>query len=178
MKPQEVVISENEVTENAQGGIVLRCRLSGMFNVSDNYVADNYGAGIYVGGPSNILEGNVVTSSKSPLIPHGDEAADNPNGIRVSREADNTILKSNDVGGNDAADIFIKEDLLECLMEENAFESYEGLEEVSGKKVKTGNPEIPSGSSVSIAELIGLILAGVAVIIVGYGFSRRRKSAK
>jgi parallel beta-helix repeat protein len=176
MKPESVTVSGNDVTENAQGGIVLRCKLSSLFNITDNYVANNYGAGIYVGGPGNVLQNNVITGNKTPPSPRGDEAADNPNGIRVSREADDTVLKSNDVSGNDAADLFVKEDLAGCEMEDNTYSSYEGLEEISGKRVQTGNPEIPSGSSMSIAEMIGIVLTIVALIIIGYGFTRRRKS--
>jgi parallel beta-helix repeat protein len=175
MKPDNMTISQNQVTENSQGGIVLRCKLSSLFNISDNYIANNYGAGIYVGGPGNTLQNNVVTGNKAQLTPRGDEAADNPNGIRVSREADDTILESNDVSGNDGADIFIKENLTGCEMKDNTFSSYEGLEEVSGKIVQTGNPDVPSGTSITITEMIGIILALVALVIIGYGFSRRRK---
>jgi parallel beta-helix repeat protein len=175
MKPEDVTISGNDVTENAQGGIVLRCKLSSLFNITENYVANNYGAGIYVGGPGNVLQNNVITGNKMPPTPRGDEAADNPNGIRVSREADDTVLKDNDLSGNEAADLFIKEDLVGCEMESNVYNSYEGLEEIKGKKVQTGNPEIPSGSSMSIAELIGIILSIVVLVIIGYGFTRRKK---
>jgi parallel beta-helix repeat protein len=175
MKPKDVTISENEVTGNGQGGIVLRCKLSSLFNITDNYVANNYGAGIYVGGPGNTLQNNVITGNKTQPTPRGDEAADNPNGIRVSREAHDTILEANDISGNAAADIFIKEDLTGCEMEDNTFSSYDGLEEVSGKRVQTGNPDVPSGTSITVAEIIGIILAIAALVIIGYGFSRRKK---
>ena len=175
MKPKDVAISRNEVTGNAQGGIVLRCKLCSMFNITDNYVASNYGAGVYVGGPGNTLQDNVITGNRAPPSPRGDEAADNPNGIRISREADDTTLKANTTTGNDAADIYIREDLVRCEMADNAFGTYQGLEEVSGKRVQAGNPEIPSGTSITIAELIGMILGLVALVFVGYGFSRRRK---
>lgn len=181
MKPEKVTISENEVAENSQGGIVLRCKLSSMFNISDNYVHDNIGTGIYVGGPGNTVEGNVVTGSKAPLIPRGDEAADNANGIRVSRDAEDTTLSSNEVSENEAADLYVKEDLFDTLVnEDNTYESYEGPEDpemVSGKVVESGNTDVSSGSSMSIAEVIGLILGIVAVVVIGFGYTRRRKRA-
>ena len=177
MKPHDVTVSNNSVTENGQGGIILRCKLSRSFNISSNTVSNNFGAGIYVGGPDNTVQDNLVTGNRAGSQYH-DDVGDFPNGIRVSREADNTVLRNNTVTDNANADIYIKEDLTGCERFDNDYGVFEGLEAISGKVVQPGDSEIASSSaSMSTAEIVAIVLGILAVVVLGFGFAWRRMAA-
>ncbi|MCK4491315.1 MAG: right-handed parallel beta-helix repeat-containing protein, partial [Candidatus Altiarchaeales archaeon] len=121
MKPKHNNISHNEVRDNGQGGIVLRCKLSSFFMIEHNTITGNRGPGIYVGGAGNTLRYNTVAGNMNGSNYTDDASV--ANGIRISREADNTTLISNNVVGNDDADIYVREGLTGVTGYNNTYSS-------------------------------------------------------
>ncbi|MEA2076079.1 MAG: right-handed parallel beta-helix repeat-containing protein [Euryarchaeota archaeon] len=182
MKPKYNTISSNTVTENGQGGIVLRCKLSSLFIIENNIVSDNKGVGIYVGGAGNTLKDNTVTNNRN-----GSAYGWDGMGIWMDREAYNTTLISNNVTGNDYADIKVKEGLTGTEGYNNTYEkpsNYEGnfeeSEIVEGKRVECewserSNHTAPERSglpSVNITPLMATLLVFFVLILIFYGYLR------
>ena len=109
MKHRYSNITYNEVRGNGQGGILLRCKCSSSSNIEHNIAVDNKGPGIYVGGPDNTLRFNEVSNNINGSSYRNDASV--ANGIRISREAYNTTLISNNATGNDNVDIYMREGL-------------------------------------------------------------------
>ena len=179
MRPRNSTISDNLVKGNGQGGIVLRCKLCSGTSITHNTVTDNTGAGIYVGGPGNTVAYNTVTNNNAGS-PYQDDVGDNPNGIRISRDADNTTLISNTVLGNDEADIYIKDELTGTQGFNNTYDTYKGPQDqrpVKGKKMRTAEQGAPkSGStSVTMEEITAMMLILLVLVVAGYGYSRKNK---
>jgi parallel beta-helix repeat protein len=140
MKPRYNNVTGNRVMRNGQGGIVLRCKLSSFFTIENNIVTGNKGPGIYVGGPGNTLRYNTATDNKNGST-YGDDASI-ANGIRISREADDTTLIENDVTGNDDVDVYVRDDLTGITGHNNTYQTTSNYEDYSrdshavrGKKV-------------------------------------------
>ncbi|MEA3255174.1 MAG: right-handed parallel beta-helix repeat-containing protein [Candidatus Altiarchaeota archaeon] len=177
MKSRHNNISYNKVDGNGQGGIVLRCKLSSFFMIEHNTVTDNRGPGIYVGGASNTLKYNTVTDNRNGSTYTGDASV--ANGIRISREADNTTLISNNVTGNDDTDLYVREGLTGTTSYNNTYST--SFKRVEGKKMasfrneevdKREKPEpgfLASAGAPLIATLMVLIVLGV----MGYGYLRK-----
>jgi parallel beta-helix repeat protein len=101
-------VSYNNVWENGQGGIVLRCMKSAYFTIEKNEVHDNYGTGIWIGGPANIIKVNTVTNNRDDGPYVEDTVGGHGCGIKICREpADDNELISNEVCGNDYKDIVV-----------------------------------------------------------------------
>jgi parallel beta-helix repeat protein len=187
MKPMYNNISYNEVKGNGQGGIILRCKCSSSFSIEHNIATDNKGPGIYVGGPDNALRFNTVTNNRNGSIYRNDASV--ADGIRISREAYNTTLISNNVTGNDDVDVYVREGLT-ATGYNNSFQTHlnyedsslksEGKEEVMGKKmvvweemykeVKQGI-EIPP---VKVTPLMATLIVVIALAFILYGYLRRK----
>ena len=185
MKPRYNNVTDNRVTGNGQGGIVLRCKLSSLFIIENNIVTDNKGPGIYVGGPGNTLRHNTATDNKNGST-YGDDASI-ANGIRISREADNTTLIENEVTGNDDADIYVSEDLTEITGHNNTYQTTSNYEDylrdsqvVRGKKV-VGRTKLfksfESGTelpAVKVTPLMATLIVVILLIFVVFGYSRNK----
>lgn len=176
MKPKYNTISNNNVNGNGQGGIVLRCKLSSFFNIEHNTVTNNVGAGIYIGGPSNTVKYNTINNNT--IGTSLDEVSMNGNGIRVSRDADDTVIDSNVVSGNEDEDIYVKEELIGITGFNNTCNTYKGPDDqkpIIGKIVEIEEIKRPelSSPSMSDAEVIALAVGLVLLLIFGYGYSRR-----
>ena len=185
MKPRYNNVTDNRVTGNGQGGIVLRCKLSSLFIIENNIVTDNKGPGIYVGGPGNMLRHNTATDNKNGST-YGDDASI-ANGIRISREADNTTLIENEVTGNDDADIYVSEDLTEITGHNNTYQTTSNYEDylrdsqvVRGKKVVgitklfksfESGTELPA---VKVTPLMATLIVVILLIFVVFGYSRNK----
>ncbi|NMX21869.1 hypothetical protein C5S30_05445 [ANME-1 cluster archaeon GoMg4] len=179
MKPKYNNISDNTVTENGQGGIVLRCKLSSLFIIENNVVSDNKGVGIYVGGAGNTLKSNTVMDNRN-----GSAYGWDGMGIWIEREAYNTTLVSNNVTGNDYADIKVKEGLTGIKGYNNTYEkssNYEGnfeeSEIVEGKRMEckytnytaagVDRSGMPSTSMTPLAATLLVVLV-LGFIFCGY----------
>ncbi|MEA1925540.1 MAG: right-handed parallel beta-helix repeat-containing protein [Candidatus Altiarchaeota archaeon] len=188
MKPKHNNISYNEVTGNGQGGILLRCKLSSFFMIEQNTVTDNRGPGIYVGGAGNTLKYNTVTDNRNGSNYTGDASV--ANGLRISREADNTTLISNNVAGNDDIDIYVLEGLTGVTGYNNTYStssSYEDTplpeseEKVEGKKMasfkneKGDKQEKPESGFLASAgaPLIATLIVLIVLAFMGYGYLRK-----
>jgi parallel beta-helix repeat protein len=185
MKPRYNNVTGNRVMGNGQGGIVLRCKLSSFFTIENNIVTDNKGPGIYVGGPGNTLRYNTATANKNGST-YGDDASV-ANGIRISREADNTTLIENNVTGNDDTDVYVKKGLTEVTGSNNTYQSTSNYEDYSrdsqgvrGKKVvgrtesvntfKSGT-ELPA---VKVTPIMATLIVVVLLVFVVFGYSRKK----
>jgi len=188
MKPRYNNISYNEVRENGQGGIILRCKCSSSFSIEHNIAVGNKGPGIYVGGPDNTLRFNTVANNKNGSIYKNDASV--ANGIRVSREAYNTTLISNNATGNDNVDIYVKEELT-ATGYNNTYQTFsncedslsltkEGKEEVEGKKIVVWEEiikEVEQGLElppVKVTPLMATLIVVIALAFILYGYLRRK----
>jgi parallel beta-helix repeat protein len=187
-KPKNNRISDNEVVDNGQGGIVLRCKLSSFFMIENNKVSGNKGPGIFVGGAGNTIKYNTVTDNKNGSIYTGD--ASFANGIRISRQADNTTLISNNVTRNDESDIYIKEGLVDIKGYNNSYDSSANFEEIKynpqdrenvmGNKLMSfsSQGEIPEEKSEDSffssvkTPMMATILVFLIVLTMTHGFRR------
>ena len=186
MKPKYNNVTGNRVTGNGQGGIVLRCKLSSFFTIENNIATDNKGPGIYVGGPGNTLRYNTASDNRNGST-YGDDASV-ANGIRISREADNTTLIENNVTGNDDIDVYRNEGLTGVGGYNNTYQttsnykdySSENGQMVKGKKVvgKTASfnsfesgIEIPS---IKATPLMATLIVIVLVVFAIFGYSRKK----
>jgi parallel beta-helix repeat protein len=178
-------ITGNRVTENGQGGIILRCKLSSFFTIENNIATDNKGPGIYVGGPGNTLRYNTAVDNKEGSA-YSDDASV-ANGIRISNEAHDTTLVGNTVTGNDAEDVYVKKELAEIAGSNNTYETAsnyvdtpEDGEMVRGKKVigkvetlKRFDSGIEIPSLKATPMIATLIVVGL-LVFVAFGYSRRK----
>ncbi len=188
MKPRYNNISYNEVKRNGQGGIILRCKCCNSFSIEHNLAAGNKGPGIYVGGPDNTLRFNTVTDNKNGSIYKNDASV--ANGIRISREAYNTTLISNDVTGDDERDIYVREGLA-AKGYNNTFQTHlnyedsvsltgEGIEEVEGKRMVVWEEiikEVKQGIElppVKVTPLMATLIVIIALAFILYGYLRKR----
>jgi parallel beta-helix repeat protein len=185
MKPKYNNITGNRVTENGQGGIILRCKLSSFFTIENNIATDNKGPGIYVGGPGNTLRYNTAVDNKEGSA-YSDDASV-ANGIRISNEAHDTTLVGNTVTGNDAEDVYVKKELAEIAGSNNTYETAsnyvdtpEDGEMVRGKKVIgkvetlkrfDSGIEIPS---IKATPMIATLIVVGLLVFVAFGYSRRK----
>ncbi len=185
MKPRYNNVTDNRVTGNGQGGIVLRCKLSSLFTIENNIVTDNKGPGIYVGGPGNTLRYNTATNNKNGST-YGDDASV-ANGIRISREADNTTLIENEVTGNDDVDVYAREDLTGITGYNNTYQTTSNYEDYSrdsqvvrGKKVVGRTESFKSFESgtelpaVKVTPLMATLIVVVLLVFVVFGYSRKK----
>jgi parallel beta-helix repeat protein len=65
MKPERTNVTYNNITGNGQGGIILRCKKSATHIIEYNNVTENYGTGIWIGGPNNTIRYNTITNNKN-----------------------------------------------------------------------------------------------------------------
>ncbi len=65
MMCKDTEVSYNKLWGNGQGGIILRCMKSETHDIHDNEIWGNYGSGIFVGGPDNIIRDNIVRDNKN-----------------------------------------------------------------------------------------------------------------
>lgn len=188
MKPRYNNISHNEVRGNGQGGIILRCKCSSSFNIEHNIATENKGPGIYVGGPDNTLRFNTLINNKNGSIYKDDASV--ADGIRISREADNTTMVENEASGNDNMDIYVKEGLT-ALGYNNTYQTFlnyedslaltgEGEEEVEGKRMvvwKEMYKEMKQGIEippVKVTPLMATLIVIIALAFILYGYLRKR----
>jgi len=187
MKPRYNNISYNEVKGNGQGGIILRCKCSSSFDIEHNIVTDNKGPGIYVGGPDNKLRFNTVINNRDGSIYRNDASI--ANGIRISREAYNTTLISNEVTGNDDADIYVREGLTATgynntyrtfLNFEDSVPGVECEQEVEGKRMVVWEEVIEETKQgielppVKVTPLMATLIVVIALAFILYGYLRKR----
>lgn len=105
MMCRDTTVSHNEVYGNGQAGIVLRCKKSETHTIEENNVHENYGAGIWIGGPDNTIRHNTVTGNRNGSLYTG-VVGEYGSGIKVCRaEAHNNEIVSNTACGNDFVDI-------------------------------------------------------------------------
>jgi archaellum component FlaG (FlaF/FlaG flagellin family) len=118
MMCKDTEVSYNKLWGNGQGGIILRCMKSETHDIHDNEIWDNYGSGIFVGGPDNIVRGNIVKDNKNGSEygglgtgEHGGPGSGSPGkygmGICMGRNdgSHNNEIISNEVCGNEGVDI-------------------------------------------------------------------------
>jgi len=188
MKPRYNNISYNEVKGNGQGGIILRCKCSSSFSIEHNLATDNKGPGIYVGGPDNTLRFNTVANNKNGSIYKNDASVSD--GIRISREAYNTSLISNNVTGNDNTDIYVREGLTASgynntyqtflNYEDSLAPTVEGEVEVEGKRMVVWEELIEEVNlgielpSVKVTPLMATLIVLIALAFILYGYLRKR----
>lgn len=185
MKPRYNNVTDNRVMGNGQGGIVLRCKLSSFFTIENNIVTDNKGPGIYVGGPGNTLRYNTATDNKNGST-YGDDASI-ANGIRISREADNTTLIENNVTGNDDTDVYAKKGLTGIAGSNNTYQTSSNYEDYSrdsqvvrGKKVVGRTESFKSFESgtelpaVKVTPLMATLIVVALLVFVVFGYSRKK----
>jgi hypothetical protein len=111
-------VSYNKLWGNGQGGIILRCMKSETHDIHDNEIWDNYGSGIFVGGPDNVVRDNIVRDNKNgseyggfSTGEHGGPGSGSPGkygmGICMGRNdgSHNNEIISNEVCGNEGVDI-------------------------------------------------------------------------
>ena len=124
MMCKDTEVSYNKLWGNGQGGIILRCMKSETHDIHDNEIWDNYGSGIFVGGPDNIVRDNIVKDNKNGSEygglgtgEHGGPGSGSPGkygmGICMGRNdgSFNNEVLSNEVCGNEGVDIEV---CLEC----------------------------------------------------------------
>ncbi len=184
MKPKYNNISSNIVTENGQGGIVLRCKLSSLFVIENNIASDNKGVGIYVGGEGNTLKDNTVTDNKN-----GSAYGWDGTGIWIDREAYNTTLIGNNVTGNDRLDIKVKEGLTGTEGHNNSYETTSNYEDildgenvnVAGRRVESEwcnytppESEMSGLPSTSVTPLAATCIVILLLVFIFYGYRTRR----
>jgi parallel beta-helix repeat protein len=185
MKPRYNNVTDNRVMGNGQGGIVLRCKLSSFFTIENNIVTDNKGPGIYVGGPGNTLRYNTATNNKNGST-YGDDASI-ANGIRISREADNTTLIENNVTGNDDTDVYAKKGLTGIAGSNNTYQTSSNYEDYSrdsqvvrGKKVVGRTESFKSFESgtelpaVKVTPLMATLIVVALLVFAVFGYSRKK----
>ncbi len=131
MMCKDTTVSHNEVYGNGQGGIILRCKKSEAHTIVENNVHENYGSGIWVGGPDNIIRKNTVTGNRDggPFSGLGGGETEFGGvkgtvggrgwGIKIGREAHNTEVTENTVCGNDYVDIEVCEGITGTTGSEN-----------------------------------------------------------
>ena len=131
MMCKDTTVSHNEVYGNGQGGIILRCKKSEAHTIEENNVHENYGSGIWVGGPDNIVRENTVTGNRDggPFSGLGGGETEFGGvkgtvggrgwGIKICREAHNTEVTENTVCGNDYVDIVVCEGITGTAGSEN-----------------------------------------------------------
>ena len=61
-------MSYNDVYGNGQGGIILRCKKTATHTIEENNVHENYGSGIFIGGPGSIIRHNTITNNKNGSV--------------------------------------------------------------------------------------------------------------
>ena len=118
MMCKDTEVSYNKLWGNGQGGIILRCMKSETHDIHDNEIWDNYGSGIFVGGPDNIVRDNIVKDNKNGSEygglgtgEHGGPGSGSPGkygmGICMGRNdgSHNNEIISNEVCGNEGVDI-------------------------------------------------------------------------
>jgi archaellum component FlaG (FlaF/FlaG flagellin family) len=118
MMCKDTEVSYNKLWGNGQGGIILRCMKSENHDIHDNEIWDNYGSGIFVGGPDNIVRDNIVKNNKNGSEygglgtgEHGGQGSGSPGkygmGICMGRNdgSHNNEIISNEVCGNEGVDI-------------------------------------------------------------------------
>jgi len=118
MMCKDTEVSCNRLWGNGQGGIILRCMKSETHDIHDNEIWDNYGSGIFVGGPDNVVRDNIVKNNKNGSEygglgtgEHGGPGSGSPGkygiGICLGRSdgSHNNEIISNEVCGNEGVDI-------------------------------------------------------------------------
>ena len=99
-------VSHNDVYGNGQGGIILRCKKTATHTIEHNNVHENYGSGIFIGGPDNIIRHNTITNNMNSSLYTG-VVGKYGIGINLGRNDgsyDNEIV-SNTICGNEGVDI-------------------------------------------------------------------------
>jgi PGF-pre-PGF domain-containing protein len=139
MMCRDTTVSHNDIYGNGQGGIILRCKKSASHAIEHNNVHDNYGSGIWVGGPDNIVRKNTVTGNRDggPFsgIGGGDTEFGGVKGtvgghgwgIKICREAHNTEVTENTVCENDYVDIEVCEGITGTAGSENTCDTTENF---------------------------------------------------
>ena len=118
MMCKDTEVSYNKLWGNGQGGIILRCMKSETHDIHDNEIWDNYGSGIFVGGPDNTIHDNTVRDNKNGSEygglgtgEYGGPGSGSPGkygmGICMGRNdgSHNNEIISNEVCGNEGVDI-------------------------------------------------------------------------
>jgi len=106
MKPEYTNVTYNKIWGNGQGGIILRCKKSAHHIIEYNEVTENYGSGIFIGGPDNIVSHNIVKNNRNGSAYTG-VVGKYGIGINMGRSdgSFNNKILSNEVCGNEGVDI-------------------------------------------------------------------------
>jgi len=106
MMCRDTTVSHNDVYGNGQGGIILRCKKSASHTIEENNVHENYGSGIFIGGPDSVIRHNTITNNKNGSAYTG-VVGKYGMGINIGRNDgsyDNEMI-SNTICGNEGVDI-------------------------------------------------------------------------
>ena len=106
MKPENTIVDNNTIYGNGQGGIILRCMLSKTHIIENNLITENFGCGIFIGGPDNTIKNNVITNNKDGSTYTG-IVGEYGTGIDFGRNdgSHNNSLFDNIICGNEAVDV-------------------------------------------------------------------------
>lgn len=106
MKPENTRVDNNTIYGNGQGGIILRCMLSKTHIIENNLVTENFGCGIFIGGPDNIVRNNVITDNKNGSLYTG-IVGEYGTGVDFGRNdgSHNNSLFNNIICGNEVVDV-------------------------------------------------------------------------
>jgi hypothetical protein len=114
MMCKDTEVGHNKLWGNGQGGIILRCMKSETHDIHHNNASANYGSGIFVGGPDNVVRYNIASNNKNGSEYGGGGAGQGSGspgkygmGICMGRSdgSFNNEIISNEVCGNEGVDI-------------------------------------------------------------------------
>ena len=99
-------VSHNDVYGNGQGGIILRCKKTAMHTIEQNDVHENYGSGIFLGGPDSVIRHNTITNNKNGSAYTG-VVGKYGMGVNIGRNDGSHYneMISNTICGNEGVDI-------------------------------------------------------------------------
>jgi len=121
MKPEYTNVTYNTIRGNGQGGIILRCMKSANLIIEHNEVTENYGSGIFIGGPDNIVRHNIVKNNRNNSAYTG-VVGKYGIGINMGRNdgSFNNKIISNEVCGNEGVDIEVCQECTGNTGDENS----------------------------------------------------------
>ena len=107
MMCKDTEVSYNKLWGNGQGGIILRCKKSAAHDIHSNNASYNYGDGVFIGGPDNIISGNVVNNNIAGFRISPKDIVGDGDGIDMGRNdgSFNNALYNNTVCFNQGTDI-------------------------------------------------------------------------
>ena len=108
-KPRYANITNNTLWGNGQGGIVLRCKACEHNLIEHNNASDNYGTGIFIGGPRNTIRNNIASYNKDGAITSLPGTLCGGCGINLGRSDGSyeNELYNNTVCGNEYLDMYV-----------------------------------------------------------------------